>query len=102
LLPAEVPQILINRESLSHCRFDIELLGNCDEIIAHLCRNLGPGLIDFASSVELQEIDKLPKLDDVEPDTSVEPKSENDIQALKACWEPKGNENISERLPGIF
>lgn len=37
-LPAHVPQILINREPLSHCHFDVELLGDCDVIINHLCR----------------------------------------------------------------
>jgi hypothetical protein len=36
-----VSQILINRESLSHYVPDIELLGNCDEIIRILCRQLG-------------------------------------------------------------
>lgn len=37
-LPAEVPQILINREPLPHCHFDVELLGDCDVIINHLCQ----------------------------------------------------------------
>lgn len=37
-LPAHVPQILINREPLSHCHFDVELLGDCDVIINHLSR----------------------------------------------------------------
>eukprot|EP01135_Chromosphaera_perkinsii_P001937 Nk52_evm4s213 gene=Nk52_evmTU4s213 len=36
LLPAHVPQILINREPLPHKNFDVELLGNCDEIVAYL------------------------------------------------------------------
>jgi NAD-dependent SIR2 family protein deacetylase len=40
LLPAHIPQILINRERLSHKSFDIELLGNCDVIINELCRRL--------------------------------------------------------------
>ncbi|KAJ8946100.1 hypothetical protein NQ318_010397 [Aromia moschata] len=40
-LPAHVPQILINREPLPHCHFDVELLGDCDVIINHLCRLLG-------------------------------------------------------------
>lgn len=99
LLP-DVPQILINRESLSHCRFDMELLGNCDEIISHLCRNLGPGFSELASNVELQEIDKLPKLEEMPAEPGLEPKSENDIQALKACWEPKLSQSIASRLPG--
>ncbi|XP_059142877.1 NAD-dependent protein deacetylase sirtuin-1-like [Physella acuta] len=42
-LPAHVPQVLINRERLHHFNFDVELLGNCDGIIAELCRRLGPG-----------------------------------------------------------
>lgn len=37
-LPAHIPQILINREPLHHCRFDVELLGDCDVIINHLCQ----------------------------------------------------------------
>lgn len=37
-LPAHVPQILINREPLSHCHFDVELLGDCDVIINHICQ----------------------------------------------------------------
>jgi len=40
LLPAHIPQILINRERLSHKSFDIELLGNCDIIINELCLRL--------------------------------------------------------------
>jgi len=40
ILPARVPQILINRERLPHKTFDIELLGNCDVIINELCRRL--------------------------------------------------------------
>nr|XP_023022612.1 NAD-dependent protein deacetylase sirtuin-1 [Leptinotarsa decemlineata] len=40
-LPAHVPQILINREPLPHCHFDVELLGDCDVIISHLCQLLG-------------------------------------------------------------
>ena len=36
-----VPQILINRESLSNYTPDIELLGNCDDIIAQIALALG-------------------------------------------------------------
>lgn len=42
-LPADVPQILINREPLSHLSFDVELLGDCDVIVNELCRRLGDG-----------------------------------------------------------
>merc|ERR1711892_81462 len=38
----DVPRILINREPLSHIsEFESELLGNCDEIVAYISRELG-------------------------------------------------------------
>ncbi|KAK9507257.1 hypothetical protein O3M35_007160 [Rhynocoris fuscipes] len=40
-LPSHVPQILINRERLPHMNFDVELLGDSDVIVDHLCRRLG-------------------------------------------------------------
>lgn len=40
-VPPEIPQILINKEPLDHMGFDIELLGNCDDIIQELCLRLG-------------------------------------------------------------
>merc|ERR1711970_449999 len=42
-LPPEVPQILINREPLPHCNFDVELLGDCDTIVNQICLMLGEG-----------------------------------------------------------
>ncbi|XP_066925909.1 NAD-dependent protein deacetylase sirtuin-1-like [Clytia hemisphaerica] len=41
LIRPDVPQILINREPLSHMSFDVELYGNCDDVIAELCTQLG-------------------------------------------------------------
>ena len=41
ILDEGVPQVLINREPLNHLIFDVELLGDCDVIIAELCRRLG-------------------------------------------------------------
>ncbi|KAL9013556.1 MAG: hypothetical protein Q9173_001768 [Seirophora scorigena] len=40
-LPAETPQIYISREPCQHIDFDIELLGECDTIVAELCRRAG-------------------------------------------------------------
>ncbi|CAH1407969.1 unnamed protein product [Nezara viridula] len=40
-LPSDVPQVLINRERLPYMNFDVELLGDSDVIIDHLCRELG-------------------------------------------------------------
>ncbi|XP_046360515.2 NAD-dependent protein deacetylase sirtuin-1-like isoform X1 [Haliotis rufescens] len=47
-LPSSVPQVLINREPLSHMNFDVELLGDCDCIISELCKRLGPGWSNLA------------------------------------------------------
>lgn len=40
LLPKNVPQILINRESLKHMNFDVELLGDCDVIVNEVLMRL--------------------------------------------------------------
>lgn len=40
LLPKHIPQILINRESLKHMNFDVELLGDCDVIVNELLLRL--------------------------------------------------------------
>ncbi|KAF9559068.1 NAD-dependent histone deacetylase sir2 [Mortierella alpina] len=40
-LPNSVPQILINRTPNYHMEFDVQLLGNCDAIVAELCRMAG-------------------------------------------------------------
>ena len=40
-LPKDVPQIYISRESCKHIGFDVELLGECDEIVAELARRAG-------------------------------------------------------------
>ena len=40
-LAEEVPQILVNREPLPHMDFDVELLGDADGVVAHLCSQLG-------------------------------------------------------------
>ncbi|KAF9366176.1 NAD-dependent histone deacetylase sir2 [Mortierella sp. NVP85] len=40
-LPPSVPQILINRTPNYQMEFDLQLLGNCDTIVAELCRMAG-------------------------------------------------------------
>lgn len=39
-LPPDIPQIYLSREAIQHTRFDVNLLGDCDVIIAELCRRL--------------------------------------------------------------
>lgn len=36
-LPNEIPQILINRDPINHCEFDVEFLGYCDQVITWIC-----------------------------------------------------------------
>ncbi|KAG5991917.1 hypothetical protein E4U52_003219 [Claviceps spartinae] len=40
-VPQHVPQIYVSREPVSHVEFDIDLLGDCDVVVAELCRRLG-------------------------------------------------------------
>ncbi|KAG9248719.1 chromatin regulatory protein sir2 [Calycina marina] len=40
-LPAHVPQVYISMDPVSHVNFDIDLLGQCDVVVAELCRRLG-------------------------------------------------------------
>ncbi|KAH7312330.1 DHS-like NAD/FAD-binding domain-containing protein [Stachybotrys elegans] len=40
-LPSHIPQIYISRQAVTHINFDIDLLGDCDVVVAELCRRLG-------------------------------------------------------------
>lgn len=55
-IPANVPQILINREHLSHMTFDVELMGDCDIIIQELCHRLGDGWNEICVNPPLKEL----------------------------------------------
>ncbi|KJZ74676.1 NAD-dependent protein deacetylase hst1 [Hirsutella minnesotensis 3608] len=40
-LPPHIPQVYVSREAVSHINFDIDLLGDCDVVVAELCHRLG-------------------------------------------------------------
>lgn len=40
-LPPGIPQMYISREAVRHVNFDIDLLGDCDVVVAELCRRAG-------------------------------------------------------------
>ncbi|KAI1205036.1 SIR2-domain-containing protein [Annulohypoxylon truncatum] len=40
-LPPHIPQIYISRTPVNHINFDIDLLGDCDVVVAELCRRAG-------------------------------------------------------------
>ena len=56
-----MPQLYISRTPVSHVDFDVDLLGDCDVIVAELCRRAGWNLVhemvppDRSVRVELQE-----------------------------------------------
>merc|ERR1719414_809724 len=78
----EVPQILINREPLSHLTPDVELLGDCDGIINQICSMLGEDWQEPVHTTTLSESHELlPDESDDEDDETVtasKPKSENE------------------------
>lgn len=37
-LPSTVPQIYVSRDPVNHINFDINLLGDCDTVVAALCK----------------------------------------------------------------
>lgn len=59
-----VPQILINRESLPHYNADIELLGNCDDIIRDICFSLGGPFAEMIAAYDsiIEEKNKTPSV----------------------------------------
>ncbi|XP_015119404.1 NAD-dependent histone deacetylase sirtuin-1 [Diachasma alloeum] len=54
-IPSHVPQILINRESLPHLKFDVELLGDGDIIINQLCHLMGEEFHELCWSEKILE-----------------------------------------------
>ncbi|KAK4103326.1 SIR2-like protein [Parathielavia hyrcaniae] len=40
-LPPNIPQLYISRTPVSHVNFDVDLLGDCDVVVAELCRRAG-------------------------------------------------------------
>ncbi|KAI9874872.1 MAG: NAD-dependent histone deacetylase sir2, partial [Pleopsidium flavum] len=40
-LPPDVPQIYISRTPVSHVNFDVDMLGDCDVVVAELCKRAG-------------------------------------------------------------
>ncbi|KAH6608564.1 nad-dependent histone deacetylase sir2 [Trichoderma cornu-damae] len=44
-LPPHIPQIYVSRQAVTHINFDIDLLGDCDVVVAELCRRLGWPLV---------------------------------------------------------
>ncbi|KAJ4131627.1 NAD-dependent histone deacetylase sir2 [Fusarium equiseti] len=44
-LDGDIPQIYVSRQAVNHINFDIDLLGDCDVVVAELCRRLGWSMV---------------------------------------------------------
>merc|ERR1712025_1136474 len=82
-LPPEVPQILINREPLPHCNFDVELLGDCDSIINQICLMLGEDWTNPVHRPRLQQHTGLPPQYFKPKETSSKQDEEKDGESQK-------------------
>ncbi|KAL1654569.1 NAD-dependent histone deacetylase sir2 [Didymella pomorum] len=89
-LPRDVPQIFISRDPIHHINFDIQLLGDCDVIVAELARRAGWEL-NHDMLPEDQTVDVV-SLDEEEHEYSVklrnakpiiEPQAELKLEAIK-------------------
>lgn len=53
-LPPHIPQIYVSRQAVSHINFDIDLLGDCDVVVAELCKRLNWPLVHEMVPVDQQ------------------------------------------------
>lgn len=40
-LPHQVPHVYVSREAIRHVEFDVQCLGDCDDVVVELCRRAG-------------------------------------------------------------
>ena len=40
-IPEHIPQILLNKDPINHCQFDVSLLGYCDDVASYIAIELG-------------------------------------------------------------
>ncbi|XP_055837830.1 NAD-dependent histone deacetylase sirtuin-1 [Episyrphus balteatus] len=84
-IPANVPQILINREQLRHLEFDVELLGDSDVIINQLCHKLSEDWTDICfDQTILSEAKHLAPHTTVEDEAVVISSLDTDTQSVKS------------------
>ena len=76
----EIPQILINREPLSHLTPDVELLGDCDGIINQICLMLGD---EWKEPVHRNSLSESQELLPDESDEDEEESTENTNEKTK-------------------
>ena len=90
-LPATVPQIYVSRDPVHHINFDINLLGDCDTVVAALCERADWDLkhnmlptdvkVDVAPHSVLEATYTVKSADGVEVKVQSQPELDNDGQA---------------------
>lgn len=103
-LPDEIPQILINREPLNHLNFDVELLGDCDNVISELCLRLGPPwdtVCQRENFRPLREIVSLPSVDDEKPSTDDEQPSPKKIRKSEDAGCSAPSDGAADAYEGV-
>eukprot|EP00095_Tigriopus_kingsejongensis_P006597 maker-scaffold1280_size50848-snap-gene-0.9 protein:Tk06597 transcript:maker-scaffold1280_size50848-snap-gene-0.9-mRNA-1 annotation:"nad-dependent deacetylase sirtuin-1" len=106
-IPLTVPQILINREPLSHLTPDVELLGDCDGIINQICSMLGTHWEEpvhqepLSETLELasRESEAPASLETTTPEGGLEGDSNTSSSSQASWWQSKKRESLSRRLP---
>ncbi|KAJ4407568.1 NAD-dependent histone deacetylase sir2 [Didymella pomorum] len=102
-LPRDVPQIFISRDPIHHINFDIQLLGDCDVIVAELARRAGWEL-NHDMLPEDQTVDVV-SLDEEEHEYSVklrnakpiiEPQAELKLEAIKKAELEMGGKSAED------
>lgn len=102
-IPPNVPQVLINREPLSHLTPDVELLGDCDGIVNQLCHMLGKGWEDPIHQNTLTETKDLMQRRSQDSDVSFGAEG-NSQEESNSCpeeplWRPRNRISFGRRLP---
>ncbi len=109
-VPSHVPQVLINRERLSHLTPDVELLGDCDGIVNQLCHLLKDDVEEDAEHSmwsepihgdALQQTETLPPVEEEEeaPAETEEDEERRRQRMLAALWRPRPRTSRAKRLP---
>ncbi|KAI1189713.1 DHS-like NAD/FAD-binding domain-containing protein [Nemania serpens] len=105
-LPAHIPQIYISRTPVSHINFDIDLLGDCDVIVAELCRRAGWNLDhpmippDQKASIRLEKGYKSRHIFTPVRDAGMSPQAEVEAGEAQNQGKKRHDRNGSARKPG--
>ena len=105
-VPPGVPQVLINREPLSHLTPDVELLGDCDGIVNQLCHllewpNHAPALEEtnelLPKEPEEQQQQQQISFELIEGE-SEEERKRREQELLASLWKPRLRLSKAKRL----